>query len=102
MTALLMALVDIGRWFVQRFSTVTGALAIVTAFGGIGSSLIVLRAFVYDFASQHLPDKFICYLSVFGFFNGLDIFFGMIGSALAIRLTRILAKQYSQAVASRG
>jgi len=102
MIALLEAILEIGKWFVRRAATVSGGVAIVLAFGGIAAGLLTIRSTIYSMVDSHFPDWLIAAASAFGFWTTLDIVFGTIGTALGIRLTRILAKQFANTVAPTG
>lgn len=102
MIALLTAILAIGKWFVGRASTVSGGVAIVIAFGGIGSGLLAIRGQIYAMVDAHFPDWLIAAASAFGFWTTLDIVFGTIGAALGVRLTRILAKQFARTISAQG
>lgn len=102
MIALLTALVSIAKWFVGRAATVSGGVAIVLAFGGIGSGLLLIRTQVYDMVDDHFPAWLIAAASAFGVWQSIDLIFGTLGAALGVRLTRILAKQFARSISAQG
>lgn len=102
MIALLQAILAIGRWFVGRAATVAGSVAIVVAFGSIATGLLAIRAGVYSLVDTYFSPRMIAAGSAAGLWVSIDIVFGTIGTALGIRLTRILAKQFARTISATG
>lgn len=98
MLAPLLALVGIGKWLVSRLSSITGAIAIITAFGGIASMLLLVRNQIYVMVDTFFSPRLIAAASAAGLWVSIDIIFASLGTALAVRLTRILAARLAKAI----
>jgi len=98
MLAPLLALVGIGKWLVSRLTSLAGSIAIIIAFGGIASMLLLVRTQIYNMVEVFFSSRLIAAASAGGLWVSIDIIFASLGSALAVRLTRIIAARLAKAI----
>jgi len=96
MQAIISLLVMIVKGLFDRARTVAGSIAIVASFGSIGVALLGMRSLLMNMIDVYFSDSMICALSAIGLFHSCDILFAAIGSALAVRLSRIVAARLAK------
>jgi hypothetical protein len=93
MSAIISALGLILKFLWDKSRTLSGAIAVLTAFSAMTGAVLFFRWQTIHWISLYIPEKGICYMNALGVFRTFDIAYGMYGTAFGVRFTRLMATE---------